>query len=665
MPTASFREISGSSPILDSTARRRKSVEIPSTPVKYRLDLSKTKQQEIDVEMTIDLPRDEPLDVVMPHISPGSPTNSLNHDRRIRNVRVSDAKGRPVEYHRLKSGGFRIEQEAKGPVTVHYTVKADQFSHVRNSLSEDHAYINGPAAMMYIKGRDTDLPSTVELTNVPGADWKSLSSLPEIESIPHAFYATCYQDVADTNIFATPDVDIASEVLDGTELLVNVHGTPPWAGLEVNGATAQESLDDLKALFRVFKENFGEFPLDRYHHIGPRPEGVRQTDKYVVNKHYFHNGPRSAGGYEHYHGHELLLHKKNEKGIKRVYESDGRRYERGIMAHEIVHKLLAKNVTHDGIDSEDLSSTEKTDGLWVTEGVTDWTGGVLERQAGLMTGPQYVEHLQNYFNRYVTDMDHDHTSPTDDSLDAHCGNSKYYNKGAVAASLLDLELRHHTGGQRGLFDVLRGLKRDFGGTGVGFALDDMERLSLEQVKGNSAGEARVQEFFDKHLRGRQEFDLNRSLAHVGYRVEKVLKDVERECSPCSAIKAWPSTRWARSLLVETPGMPDEEADLPTLGLSMKSGSEGWEVLGVKHGGPAFDAGLGHFEGKTAKELSFDEETGVMTFHFEEPDMFTGEMEKHMVRVPSIPAEELRLVPVDEPTPAQLALRGGWQAGTLG
>ena len=33
----------------------------------------------------------------------------------------------------------------------------------------------------------------------------------------------------------------------------------------------------------------------------------------------------------------------------------------------------------------------------------------------------------------------------------------------VAASLLDLELRHYSQGQKGLFDVLRGLKRDFGG----------------------------------------------------------------------------------------------------------------------------------------------------------------------------------------------------------
>lgn len=637
-------------------------MDLPPTQVRYKLDLSRTKQQEIGVQMSIDLPLEEPLDVVMPHISPGSPTNSLNHDRRIRNLKVTDAQGRNLEYARSKSGGFRIERSARGPVTVHYTVEADHFSHVRNSLTDEHAYINGPAAMMYVKGRDTDLPATVELTNLPGADWKSISSLPEIESMPHAFYATCYQDVADTNIFASGQLNTASERVDGTELVVNVHGTAPWDGLQVNGASAGESLSDLKKLFLAFKENFGDFPLDRYEHTGPRPEGVRQTDKYVVNKHYFHNGPRSAGGYEHYHGHELLLHKKNEKGIKRVYESNGRAYERGIMAHELVHKLLAKLVTHDGIDSEDLSSTEKTDGLWVTEGVTDWTGAVLERQAEMMTAPQYVKHLENYFNRYVTDMEHDHTSPTDDSLDAHCGNSKYYNKGAVAASLLDLELRRHSQGKRGLFDVLRGLKRDFGGTGRGHTLDDMERLSLEQVQGNPTGEARVKEFFDKHLRGREAFDLDRSLAHVGYRVEKVLKDVEPGVFALFGDQSLAIDAQGSLSLVATPEEPDKEADLPTLGMSLKSADKGWKIVGVEHGGPAFDAGLGHFVGETTTGLSYDEDTGVLTLQFKKADMFTGVDERHTVMVPSIPAEELRLVRVDNPTQEQLALRRDWEAG---
>lgn len=642
-------------------------MRISETPIKYRLDLSKTKQREIDVEMEVDLPGQKSLDVVMPHISPGSPTNSLNHDRRIRNVRVTDAQGDNLQFKKLKSGGFRIP--ANGPVTVHYTVRADHFSHVRNDLTDDHAYINGPAAMMYVKGRDTDVPSTVELTQVPNSDWKAAASLPEMKGIPYAFYATSFQDIADTNIFLG-EMKSAGEVVNGTELQVNVHGTPPWKNLRVNGATAEESLSDLKALFKVFTKNFGQFPLERRRDAEPRPEGVSQTDKYVLNKHYFHNGPRSAGGYEHYHGHELLLHKVSEAGIEKKYNSDGRAFERGIIGHELMHKLLAKFVTHDGIDSEDLSSAGKTDGLWVTEGITDWAGVILERQSGLMSSQEYLEHLEGFYQRYLDDISHNMTSPTDDSLDAHIGNSNYYNKGAVAGSLLDLEMRHYSGGERGMFDVLRSLKEEFGGTGQGHTLDDMERLCLEQVKDSPEGAARISEFFEKNLRGREPMDINGALAHVGYELREEVETTD----PASLTMFDNSTLRVESdgdlHLVkcshEHPHSHDHVHDhgptkayLPTLGVKIESNGDKWKLSSVSWDGPAGQAGLASFQGQTAKELSFDEDTRQMKFVFDQEDMFSGEMETQEVFVPEGQATVFKMTEAAQPSQEQRTLRDAW------
>lgn len=645
-------------------------MKIPETPIRYQLDLSNTREREIDVQMDIDLPNTEPLDVVMPHISPGSPTNSLNHDRRIRNIRVTDNQGEPVTYQKLESGGFRVP--AKGPVTVHYTVQADHFSHVRNDLTEDHAYINGPAAMMYVKGHDTDTPATVEFTDVPNPEWKAAASLPHVKGMPHAFFATSFQDIADTNIFLG-ETKSASEVVNGTELTVNVHGTPPWKNLEVNGASAQESLSDLKALYEVFTDNFGKFPLERRYDAAERPDSVAQNDKYVLNKHYFHNGPRSAGGYEHYHGHELLLHKVSEDGIKKKYASNGRAFERGIIGHELMHKLLAKFVTHDGIDSEDLSSAGKTDGLWVTEGITDWAGVILERQSGLMSPQEYLGHVEGFYQRYLDDISHNMTSPTDDSLDAHIGNSNYYNKGAVAGSLLDLEMRNATGGQRGMFDVLRALKDEFGGTGQGHTLDDMERLCLAQVKDSPEGSQRISDFFNKSLRGREPMDIKGALAHVGYTL-----DDEVETTDPATLELFDNS----TLRVESDGNlglvkcshehhhhhhhdheeKPKKAYLPTLGVKLEPKGEQWKLSGVSRDSTAGQAGLRSFRGKLIKELSFDEETRQMRFVFEKEDMFSGEMETHEIFVGEGAATVSKIDEVEQPSPAQLALRKSWLEG---
>ena len=254
-------------------------MEIPKTPIHYRLDVSGTKNRELGVAMSVDLPLSEPLDVVMPHLSPGSPTKSANHASRISALNIQDASGNSLALSQNEDGSLRILRNAPGPVTVHYTVQADEFSHVRNNVTEEHAYISGAAAMMYVKGHDRNTPSTVELSNLPNSGWKSLSTLAEIPTIPHAFWAHSYQDIADSNTFAGELQSVEGQVGD-TRLVVNVHGSNPWEKNGVEGVSAAETMADLEAAYEVFTKNFGEFPIERvwYHPtIAPRQRHVTTT----------------------------------------------------------------------------------------------------------------------------------------------------------------------------------------------------------------------------------------------------------------------------------------------------------------------------------------------------------------------------------------------------
>lgn len=635
----------------------RRNMEIPKTPIHYRLDVSGTKSRELGVAMSVDLPLSEPLDVVMPHLSPGSPTKSANHESRISGLNVRDATGNPLGLSKNEDGSLRILRNAPGPVTVNYTVQADEFSHVRNNVTEEHAYISGAAAMMYVKGHERDTPSTVELSNLPNSDWKSISTLAEISAIPHAFWAHSYQDIADSNTFAGELHSVEGRAGD-TRLLVNVHGSNPWEKNQVGGVSADETMADLEAAYEVFTKNFGEFPIERVRGAAPRPQGVEQSDKYVLNKHYVTGGNGYSGGFEHYHGHELILNEKAGATIEKRFESDARTYERGILVHELVHKMLAKFVTHEGIDSQDLSRVMVGDGLWVTEGVTDWTGTVLERQAGMLNADQYKGILEGFYDRYNRNMTERPSSPTEDSREAHLGNSNYYNKGAVAASLLDLEIRHYTDNQRGFFDVIRDLKDEFGGTGRGHTLDDMERLTLKQVKGSPEGESRVREFYDKHLRAGEPMEIDRSLALVGMQ----LKAVEKTFTPFQM-----SLPDGGSLLVDesgglSKGMRDPDkttkskARIETLGLTVHSSEEGLVVARVWNDGPAAKSGLKSYEGKTIESLSVDPNTGDVELRF-------GDREEPLSITPEQP-HEFKLASSDDLNGRQLALRGPWEQGKL-
>jgi len=644
------------------------------TPVRYELDLSRTRTHQLGVRMTVEA-GSEPLDLVMPRLSPGSPVNSLNQPARLSHLGATDARGQAVKLEKTEAGHWRLAEHAAGPVTVHYTVKADEFSHVRSYLSERLAYVNGPSALMYVDGRQHE-PSTVELTGVPDSSWRSSSTLARVEGQPHTFYAGCYDDLADTNFLAGQFTSVSSEVR-GVKLTVNQNGTPPWAGAKVNGATPEQSLDDLSKLYTAFLDRFGEFPRERYCHHGDAPAGVEASDRYVVTKHYLHGASVNAGGYEHYHGHELMLNKSSQAAIERRYAGDGRAYERNIMAHELMHKLLAKYVRHEGIDSADLSAVRSTDGLWLTEGGVEWAGMALQRQAGLTSPQDYLNGLQEQYRRYLADYAADPSSPRDNSFDAHLGNGQYYNKGAVAASLLDLEVRRLTGGEKSFFDVLKAMKDEFGGQRDFFTIDDVERLSAQTV-----GSDALQPFFANHLRDRQPFDFETLLGHAGLQLAQradCWDAAQLTLSPHSQLVCDPAGQLHLSAGTALSPLPEKPTtQLPGLGFALVKTPDGkLKIGGVTPDGPAARAGLGDFIGQLPEALSLrvgGQEVSLplaagaavpegpvesVRLRFKTSDLFTGQTGSRELTIASGPALRPVLEERADATPAQLALRESW------
>lgn len=626
-----------------------------STGIRYRLDLSDTKTRQIGVEIQVERRGNEPLDLVMPQLSPGSPTNSLNQPARLNSLSACDGAGNPVEVEKTAAGHWRLESETSGPTTVRYRVKADEFSHVRSYLSEKIGYVNGPSALMFVQGRQHE-PSLVELRGFPSAQWKTSSTLESVPGHPELFYASNYDDIADSNTLAGPFQQVGA-TQDGTLLQINQNGTPPWTGLKVNGATPQQSLEDLQQLYATFTEEFGEFPRQRRDDAHPLPALLAgQNDKYVVTKHYLHGQGPNAGGYEHYHGHELLLHKAAQAGIERRFDGDGRAHERHIMAHELVHKLLAKFVRHEGIDSADLSHVHCTDGLWLSEGGVEWAAMELQRKSGQMSEAQYVKMLQDQFRGYEAAYAQDPSNARENSFDAHLGNSGFYNKGAVTCALLDLEIKAATGGEKGMFDVLRSLKSEFGGQDRFWTVEDVERLTLQ----TAAGSQRVAAFFQDYLHDHKPFDFDGILAQAGMQWKdrgdrfaagqlqlgggQLLRSDEQagvDCGPGSALAPAPGS-----------------LALPAFGVTLAQDDKGvLKLAAVTAGGSGAAAGLNAYVGQPARLIEAGSET--LKLEVQASDPFTGELEKREVEVPARPATQAFLEETPGASAQAASLRRAW------
>jgi len=626
-----------------------------STGIRYRLDLSDTKTRQIGVEMRVERQGNEPLDLVMPQLSPGSPTNSLNQPARLNSLSACDAAGRAVEMEKTEAGHWRVESEASGPITVRYRVKADEFSHVRSYLSDKISYVNGPSALMFVQGRQHE-PSLIELGGIPSADWKTSSTLESVPGHEGLFYASNYDDIADSNVLAGRFQQVSAR--QGKTLLqINQNGTPPWKGLKVNGATPEQSLEDLQQLYATFTKEFGEFPRQRRDDARSLPGLLaNQDDKYVVTKHYLHGQGPNAGGYEHYHGHELLLHKAAQAGIERRFDGDGRAHERHIMAHELMHKLLAKFVRHEGIDSADLSHVHCSDGLWLSEGGVEWAAMELQRKSGQMSQAQYVKMLQDQFRGYETAYAQDPSNARENSFDAHLGNSGFYNKGAVTCALLDLEIKAATGGEKGMFDVFRALKSEFGGQDHFWTVEDVERLALQ----TAAGSQRVAGFFQDYLHDHKAFDFDGILAQAGMQWKDRGDSFTAGQLQLAGGQLLTSNTQAQVEYVSGAALAPAAGSLalPAFGVTLSQDDKGaLKLAGVSAGGSAAAEGLASYLGQPARLIEAG--PSVLKLEVQASDPFTGELEKREVEVPARPATQAYLEEAPGASAQAVSLRQAW------
>jgi predicted metalloprotease with PDZ domain len=579
---------------------------IPSTPIRYDVDLSGVKTNKIKVEMTLNLPSKKPVDIELPVVGPGAPDNNMNYAARLTQLHVTDAKGNAIPYQKLVQGGWRIRRDkagVEGPVKVSYLIDASEFDFVRAQLNDEHAYMNGSQLFMFVKGHDKDLPAIVSLKNIPNPSWKAISTLRPVKGKKNTFYSPYFQDLADSNIEVGKFQKVKRFVtLNGQthEITVAQHGEPPFKHLPKQGVSVKQNADDFVKIYTTFMKEFGPFPEHRFVHGPNLPKGVVPLqNRYTIIKHYVkeHHG---ATGLEHYHGHELQYMQKQEYGIHRIYGDDPRFMENEVMAHELGHKLDAKFVMHKGIDTSDFTRTQPTDGLWYTEGVTDWIAPFILRKAGLITPQQYLNLLQTNINQYHTDYFANPTSATDDSMDAQMGRAGYYNKGGLLGTMLDLEIRHRTGNKKSFADVLRAVKAEFGGTGKYHTLNDVQRIT-EKVAGGS-----LKSFFDDYLRNRKPIDFNRYLAYAGYKIEPKTNAWDPAQVQLSGIvlKSDPSGK----LTLEANGSGDKEFPLtflPSLGVFLEKSDDGQlSIYSLRLDGAGYEAGLRGFIGKPLQSLLF-------------------------------------------------------------
>jgi predicted metalloprotease with PDZ domain len=456
----------------------------PVAGVAYRLRMPEPHTHLLHVELAADgVAGPGAVWLVMPSWTPGSYL-MREFPRNVQGFAAEDGGGAPLAWSRADKNTWRVAAPADGRLRVRYAVYAAEPTVRTSHLDSSHASVNGASVFMYLQGR-TDAPATVRVEAPDG--WRTTTALPEAE--PGVFRAADYDELVDSPL------EIGTHRLIEWEAEGKRHRYALWG----RGNLDEDRLvADTTRVIRASNAMFGSLPYPDFTFIVHLASGY--------------------GGLEHRNSTVLLGDRWGFRGTA---------YEQfiGLVAHEFFHLWNGKRIRPGVLGPFDYTRETYTRDLWVVEGITTYYTDLLLLRAGLITSERYLEKLAEAVSRYLATPGRHEQSLADSSFetwirfyrpDASTPNAQvsYYQKGALVALLLDMEIRDATGGARSLDDVMRGLWERYGEPDVGFAEGAVEALAAE-VAGRD-----LRPFFDAYLRGTAELDLDGALARAGLRLAR-------------------------------------------------------------------------------------------------------------------------------------------------
>jgi predicted metalloprotease with PDZ domain len=459
-------------------------------PIVYRVAMPDPKSHELEVQIDVPaLPGRETVDLVFPAWAPGS---YLVRDfvRHVYRLAVTDARGRALPATRLEKARWRVETGGR-PFRVRYLVFAFEQSVRTSFLDDSHAYWNGTSVFFYVEGEGAR-PCRVVVAPPPRAlglgAWDVATALPPVRGARSTYAAADFDELVDSPF------EVGTHVVRRFRV-----GRVPFE-LALAGRTnadVDRLVDILRRVVSATGRIFGApgtFPFDRY--------------LFIV-----HALPVGSGGLEHRASVTMDI-----AGLSFDEEAGYHRFA-DLAAHEFFHAWNVKRLRDATLGPFDYTRESYTRLLWLHEGFTDYLANLIILRAGVTREKDFWRWIGEDWPKYASRPGRNETPLSELSFEAwiklykpaenHVNRAvSYYEKGLWVGMALDLTLRLHTGGARGLPELFRVLwdETDQGARHVSEA--DVRAAARAVVGRAGARVARALDaFFDRYVNGTDELPL--------------------------------------------------------------------------------------------------------------------------------------------------------------
>ena len=435
--------------------------------VYFTVAMQQREQHKFDVSMQFMPPPGDYVDIRMPVWSPGY-YQILNYAEHVDNFSARLDDGQVLQWERHGHDGWRVfgaASDSSAPDVVHlqYTIIAERPFVATSYIDTSRAFIKPASVFMYIDGQ---LRRPARVAIKAPQRWPNVATgLDAVRGQQYVFEAADFDILYDSPLLVGQLRSLPSFEVDGKKHRFIGYGMS-------SDFNADALMDDIHKIVVAAKAVVtDQLPYDHYTFIGigPGQGGIEQLNSTAIS----------------FTGEEL--------------EGQGRLQTLSFIAHEYFLHFNVKRIRPVELGPFDYSQPNRTDLLWVGEGLTVYYENILLHRTGLINGQQMLDdwastitNLENNPGRFKQTLAESSWKTWEDGPFGNPGETiSYYVKGPIIAMLLDIEIRHATGNQRSLDDVMRRLYSDYYmAAGRGFTSAEVRQV-CESVAG-----APLNELFD-------------------------------------------------------------------------------------------------------------------------------------------------------------------------
>lgn len=397
--------------------------------IHYKLSFPEAGKNRVHVFMQLPKSDKDRMVVKLPKWTTGY-YQLMNYDKNVTNFSAS-VNGKTANWVQKASNAWELISTRNKSVTIEYDVLCNR-KFVANSYADSlHAFLLFSSLLLYVD-KDLKRPATVGISLPSG--WKDI--------------ATGLSPTTDKFTYRAVDFD---QLYDCPMLLGNLEKLAPFTingkshhfiGYQVGSFDQQSFMDDLKKIILTATAIFKDIPYNEYTFlaIGPGRGGIEHSNSAAVS----------------FSGNEL----NTPAGKNRMMT---------FLTHEYFHHYNIKRIRPLELGPFDYDKENRTNLLWVSEGLSVYYQYVVAKRAGVIDESMILGNFSNNITNYENHPGKKYQSLIQASYntwsDGPNGNSgkdpnkaiSYYEKGPVVGLILDLVIRSNTNNERSLDDVMHRL----------------------------------------------------------------------------------------------------------------------------------------------------------------------------------------------------------------